>query len=387
VPTLTPNRLSAIIAAMRPWQIVELALLLVPGMLLLWRVRRCRKEKRGRSPSPPFSVIVPARNEESGLAALLASLERQSVKPAEIIVVDDGSTDATAAIAGSAGCRVIPAGRRPRGWLGKTWACWVGARHATSELLLFLDADTRLEREGCSRMLAERAARAGVVTIQPWHATGSPVEKLSSLFNIIAMAAINSFTAFGEALAPAGCFGPCILCSRDEYRRAGGHRAVRASILEDIDLGKRFLVAGIPVHCFGGTDSVSFRMYPGGLAQLVEGWSKNMARGAAGSHPLVFACLALWFTGLFSSAFFTVRWGCSGNPFAAVESVLFYLLYAAELLWMLKKVGNFGPLSALFYPLHLLFFLFVFFRSLVMTYVVRTVTWKGRSISRPDRGG
>jgi 4,4'-diaponeurosporenoate glycosyltransferase len=371
---------------MRPWQIAELALLLAPGILLLWSVRRCSEGGRRRPKGSRFSVIVPARNEESSLPFLLDSLKRQSVKPAEIIVVDDGSTDATAAIAARAGCWVVRAGRRPRGWLGKTWACWVGARGASSEMLLFLDADTRLERRGCARMLAEKAARGGVVTVQPWHATGSAAEKLSSLFNIIAMAAINTFTAFGEALPPSGCFGPCILCSRVDYMRVGGHRAVRASILEDVDLGRRFLSAGIRVHCFGGRGSISFRMYPGGLAQQVEGWSKNMARGAAGSHPLVLACLALWFCGLFSAVFFAVRWGATGAPLPALEAVFFYLLYAAELLWMMRKTGNFGLLSALLYPLHLLFFLFVFIRSLVLTYLVRAVTWKGRSIPGPGRG-
>lgn len=110
-----------------------------------------------------------------------------------------------------------------------------------------------------------------------------------------------------------------------------------------------------------------------------------MARGAAGSHPLVLACLALWFCGLFSAAFFAVRWGASGALRPALEAGLFYLVYAAELLWMMKKTGNFGPLSALLYPLHLLFFLFVFFRSLVLTYVVRAVTWKGRRIPGPGR--
>ena len=370
---------------MRPWQIAELALLLAPGLLLLWRVRTCRE--RGRRGPPPFSVVVPARNEEYSLPLLLASLKRQSVKPAEILVVDDGSSDATGRIAARAGCRVLAAGRRPRGWLGKTWACWVGARSARHELLLFLDADTRLEPDGCGRMLAEKAAHGGVVTVQPWHQAGSAAEKLSSLLNIIAMAAINTFTAFGEALPPAGCFGPCILCSRTDYLRAGGHRAVRASVLEDIDLGRRFLAAGIAVHCFGGMRTIRFRMYPGGVPQQVEGWSKNMARGAAGSHPLVLACLALWLSGLFSACFFAARWGGTGVPLAASEAGFFYLLYAAELLWMLKKTGNFGPLSALLYPLHLLFFLFVFLRSLVLTYVVRAVTWKGRLIPRPDRGG
>ena len=370
---------------MRPWQIAELSLLLVPGLLLLWRVRHCGQ--RGQRRAPPFTVIVPTRNEESSLPFLLASLKRQSVKPAEIIVVDDLSSDATAAIAAQAGCRVLPAGRRPRGWLGKTWACWVGARAAGHELLLFLDADTRLERDGCGRMLAERAARGGVVTVQPWHEARGAVEKLSSLFNIVAMAAMNAFTVFGEVIPPAGCFGPCILCATTDYFRAGGHRAVRGSVLEDVELGRRFLAAGIAVHCFGGRRAIRFRMYPGGIAQQVEGWSKNMARGAAGTHPAVLAGISLWFTGLFSGTFFLARWGASGAFLAAVEAGVFYLLYCAELLWMMRKAGNFGALSALLYPLHLLFFLFVFLRSLMLTYVVRSVSWKGRLIPHPARLG
>ena len=384
---LTPHALFATIARMRPWQIAELALLLVPGMLLLWRVRLCRERARRRPRFPPFGVIVPARNEASNLPLLLASLARQSVKPAEVIVVDDGSTDATAKVAAGAGCRVVAAGRRPRGWVGKTWACWVGSRSADSELLLFLDADTRLESEGCARLLSEWASRKGVVTAQPWHEAGSPVEKLSSLFNVIALAAINTFTIFAGSLEPSGCFGPCILCSRADYERIGGHRSVRASVLEDIDLGRHFLAAGIPLHCFGGRGVVSFRMYPEGFARLVEGWSKNMGRGAAGSHPLVLVCLLLWLTGLSSAAFFAARWGLSGNAAAAIPAGLFYLLYAAELLWMLRKAGAFGPLSALLYPLHLLLFFFVFHRSLVLTYILRSVTWKGRRITRPGRGG
>ncbi|HTO23779.1 MAG TPA: glycosyltransferase, partial [Spirochaetia bacterium] len=327
---LTRGALSAIIDAMRPWQIAELALLLVPGLLLLCRVRRCRQWERRRV--PPFTVIVPARDEESSLPFLLASLKQQSVKPAEIIVVDDRSLDATAEIAAQAGCRVLPAGRRPRGWLGKPWACWVGARAAAHELLLFLDADTRLERDGCGRILAERAARGGVVTVQPWHEASGAVEKLSSLFNIVAMAAMNTFTVFGEILPPAGCFGPCILCAKTDYFRAGGHRAVRGSVLEDVEMGRRFLAAGIAVHCFGGSRAIRIRMYPGGMAQQVEGWSKNMARGAAGSHPAVLAGISLWFTGLFSGAFFLARCGARGASLAAAEAGVFYLLYCAELL-------------------------------------------------------
>jgi len=70
-----------------------------------------------------------------------------------------------------------------------------------------------------------------------------------------------------------------------------------------------------------------------------------------------------------------VRWGCAGSWVPATESAIFYLAYAVELLWMMRKACNFGPLSALLYPLHLL---------LVLTHMARSVTWKGRRISLPD---
>ena len=391
---------SAIMARVRTWQIAELVLLLVPGILLLWRIRLCgdaetaRPDGRATAPSrvpapsrATFTVVIPARNEALRIAPLLSTLGAQTVRPNEVIVVDDGSTDATAGMAAGAGCRVIPAPMRPPGWLGKTWASWTGAREATGELLLFLDADTRLDPRGCERILRERARYGGVITLQPWHQTGSFRERLSSFFNVVVMAAINTFTAFGDALAPAGCFGPCILCAREEYFRAGGHEAVKGSILEDVDLGRRFLASGIPVRCLGGEGVIVFRMYPGGLGAIVEGWSKNIARGAQGSHPLVLACMVLWISGCFSAAVFAARWGLSGSAAAAAESALLYLLYAAEVLWMVRRVGNFGVLTALSYPAHLLFFVFVFARSLFLTLIVRAVTWSGRRIARPTRAG
>jgi 4,4'-diaponeurosporenoate glycosyltransferase len=371
---------------MRLWQLIECALLLIPGFLVLWRIGLCRPPGRTHARWPRFSIIVPARNEEARLPALLSSLRSQTIRPAEVIVVDDDSEDDTAALARRAGCRVVKAGRRPKGWLGKAWACWVGARHATGKLLLFLDADTTLQKEGCERLLAEHSASGGVLTVQPWHRMGSPIEKLSSFFNLVVMAAVNAFTVFGGRLAPAGCFGPCILCAREDYFRVDGHRSVRESILEDIELGRRFLAHGISVNCRGGKGVISFRMYPGGLRDLIEGWSKNMARGAQGTHPLVLACFLLWFCGCFSASVFAVRWPVSGTPEAAAEALLFYAAYAGQLFWMLRRLGNFGPVSAAMYPVHLVFFAFVFVRSLFLTHLLRRVTWKGREIAW-RRGG
>lgn len=88
------------------------------------------------TPAHRLSIILPARNEAEGLRHVLPAL-RQEFPLAELIVVDDGSTDETAAIAGAAGARVLSA---PYG-MGNGAAIKRGARAASGEILVFLDAD------------------------------------------------------------------------------------------------------------------------------------------------------------------------------------------------------------------------------------------------------
>jgi hypothetical protein len=123
----------------------------LPGIFCLWRIPRCsaaplRTDGRGSAPLPAetrgpaarhslsVSVIVPARNEERRIAPLLESLARQKRRADEIIVVDDESADGTANLARRLGARVISAPAKPEGWVGKTWACWTGAREASGDL-------------------------------------------------------------------------------------------------------------------------------------------------------------------------------------------------------------------------------------------------------------
>ena len=96
---------------------------------------------------PEVSVIVPARNEEVGLADCLRSLLSQPGPSYEIIVVDDHSTDRTRKIAEGFPVTVICADPLPDGWSGKCNACWSGAKVAKGKWLLFTDADTRHSEE------------------------------------------------------------------------------------------------------------------------------------------------------------------------------------------------------------------------------------------------
>jgi len=82
------------------------------------------------------SIILPAKNEAEGLRRTLPAL-RERMPGAEIIVVDDGSTDATAAVAGEFGARVLSSPYS----MGNGAAIKRGARAATGEVLVFMDAD------------------------------------------------------------------------------------------------------------------------------------------------------------------------------------------------------------------------------------------------------
>jgi 4,4'-diaponeurosporenoate glycosyltransferase len=109
-----------------------------------WLLRGLRAVPGGQAPvgALSLSVVIPARDEERTLPSLLGSLGRLADGMPETIVVDDGSRDATAAVARSAGATIVNPGEPPFGWTGKAWACDRGARSTNGELLLFLDADT-----------------------------------------------------------------------------------------------------------------------------------------------------------------------------------------------------------------------------------------------------
>jgi 4,4'-diaponeurosporenoate glycosyltransferase len=348
------------------------------GFFSLWRIPTCG---RTTVPSPPLSIVIPARNEARNLPRLLESLRRQSLAPVEILVVDDQSEDDTTGVAAAGGARVLRSQALPPGWLGKPWACWQGARQASGELLVFLDADTVLEADGLRRIASTWVQRRGLVSIWPYHRMQRAYERLSAYFHIVIMASMRAFTPLGARLAPLGAFGPCIACARRDYLELGGHERVKAEVLEDIALGQLFLKGGHKVHCLGGRGAIAFRMYPDGLSSLVAGFGKGMATGAGSSAALVLVPMILWIAAGFIVSFalpYSLATGLWGNW---IFWLGLYILYALQVAWMLLRLGNYGWPTALLYPVPAVFFAAVFAVSLGGTFGLHRVRWKGRDIS------
>ena len=360
-------------------------LALVSGLLMLWRIPLARATdsiESGR-PANSVSIIIPARNEALRLPHLLQSLQQQDMKPFEIIVVDDESTDATAQIALDAGFRVIAAEKLQQGWVGKSRACWSGARMASGDWLLFLDADTRLvSPDSLRRLLLTYQALGGhgSLSVQPYHLVVRFYESLSAVFNIIVMAGMNVFTPWGERIPSAGSFGPCQLCRREDYFAVGGHEAICGEVMDDLALGQSFRRAGLPLHCLGGRGTIAFRMYPESLGQLIEGWTKNFGTAASYTHPLVFGMIIAWISGGFSALNLLLSGIGEGSPIWLTAGITAYLMYALQMTWLARRVGNFHPVMLILFPVLLLFFTLLFMRSLYQTKVLHTVSWRGRQI-------
>lgn len=351
--------------------------------LILWSVPLLKGKNLPLSQDLNLSIIIPARNEADNLPILLTSLSNQSFKPLEVIVVDDDSKDQTASLARQYGARVVHVPAEEK-WVGKSAACWAGAKEAEGDYLLFLDADIFLaDSKSLEKILSQfkKGDSAGLLSIQPYHVIEKPYENLSAIFNIMVVAGMNAFSFFKNQLEPAGAFGPSLLCQRTAYFRLGGHKIVQGSLMENIDLGKHFIQQGFPVELYGGKGVLHFRMYPQGFQELALGWSKSFASASLSTHPLILISSVFWITAGLSALVFPVYFLIISNFSAFNISLLGYLIFAGYFYRMTSQVGQFHWLAVLTYPILFAFFVGLYAWSFIKTFIFKKVSWKGRDLT------
>lgn len=348
------------------------------GFLILWRIATLPPPGDGAE-GETLSVIIPARNESQRLPFLLASLKDQSHGPLEILVVDDHSEDDTAALAVQGGARVISSAPLPTGWRGKTWACQQGGQSAKGNWLLFLDADVTLHSNALGQILTSCLKSGGAVSVLPYHRTVLWVEDLSAFFNLVQAAASNVFTVRGPGAEHKRLFGPVLAVSKADFMRAGGYEPVKDRWVENFDLAEHFKKRGILMDCYGGKDAVDFRMYAGGLGEMMAGWSKSFAMGGKGTPISIWIGWSLWLGGALGTTRALLSALVHWDKPAFLWAILGYALFAVQINRWLKRIGSFRLGTALFYPVAAMFFVVVFVRSLTALVFRKPLVWKGRT--------
>jgi hypothetical protein len=357
-------------------------LLILAGLVLGFVLLAAVRTPRATGSSAVVSVVIPARNEEATLPDLLASLAAQSLVPAEIVVVDDGSTDTTAEVACAGGARLVHAPPLPEGWVGKSWACHIGSLQTTGDVIVFLDADTVVAGDGLERIVStwEHEVGDGLLSVQPFHVTAKPYEQLSVYPNLMAMMASGGFGPGRRRWSPVG-FGPCMVTSRAAYRSVGGHELVAGEVIEDIALARAYGEAGLAVEALAGGTAISFRMYPGGIRQLIDGWTKNLAGGPrlVSTVPLVAA--VCWVLASVAAATDAVEVVVGATTGAQRWSALaIWALASVQVAVLARRIGRFAWWAAPAFPVLLAGFVALFCRSLLHRAVRRTVSWHDRDV-------
>lgn len=344
------------------------------GWYLCLRVRRVPYAPDPDATTAP-TVVIPARDEERTLPTVLAGLASQTTAPAEVIVVDDRSTDTTAAIAAARGARVVVGEPLPPGWTGKAWSLHQGVEAADTDVVVCLDADVDPSSHLIARVEQCFDRLGGLVSVQPYHEMHRWWERAAAFFNLIAVMGVGLASPGPSRARDRAAFGPCLVASRDALLLHLSHRSVRHAVIEDMALARRFAAAGVPVTSFAGGDLLAFRMYDR-PRDLANGFAKNFAAGAGATPIIRLVAIVAWVT-----ACLVGGWGVFTGGTVALA---IYGAFALQCFVMLRQLGNFGVITALLYPLNALIFVAVFVASLGFIGRGR-VRWKGRTIRTRGR--
>lgn len=237
------------------------------------------------------SILIPARNEADTIAVTLRSaaaqriLEGESAGDLEIVVLDDGSTDETRALAEAVAAdepritvMTSPDAAPPRGWLGKPWACQRLSAEATGSILAFVDADVELFPDAVVALVDTlRDGDFAMVAPYPLQEAGSWLERLVQPLVTWSWAATMPLAWAERSTRPSlsAANGQLLVVDAEAYRRVGGHAAVAGEVLEDIALMRAFKRAGLRTATVDGSHLARCRMYAG-PPQVIDGYSKSL---------------------------------------------------------------------------------------------------------------
>ncbi len=263
-----------------------------PGTTVARAATLARAARLADAP-PLVSLLVPARDEERNVAGCVAGLLVQADVPIEVLLLDDGSTDATAVLAEQA-LRADPAGRGrllrgaalPPGWGGKNFACDQLARAARGEWLMFLDADTRLAPGGVAAALAAAASvDAHFVSFLPRYRGAHWSNRFAVPWLYYFLTALVPLPEVRSTRSPrlSVANGQALLVHRDAYERLGGHAGVRDHVIEDVSLAIAAKAAGVPTALLDGHRWLDCTMYDD-TRGFLRGFAKSF-HSAARRYP------------------------------------------------------------------------------------------------------
>jgi chlorobactene glucosyltransferase len=223
-----------------------------------------------------YQLCIPIRDEAREIPRLI--LELAPFK-ARVLFLDDESEDDGPRQLTQAGFRVLKGKPLPMGWTGKNWACYQLGQVATGDILIFMDADVRMQKKALSATLdLFEDPRLGAFSVFPQQITPSWWEQCLvpwvmhwSLFGWLPLTLVGSVRSPSVVAA---C-GQWFAWRREVYFGLGGHEAVKNQVLEDMMLARKIKEAGFKFRTLLSLGCLQARMYHG-WKEIQAGFGKNM---------------------------------------------------------------------------------------------------------------
>ncbi len=382
---------------MTPWLALALPGLLIWLAILAapWRPSSTRESldadaATGEVDLSALTVLIPARNEAEVIGATLDALAMQCPaqgpiegKALKVIVIDDQSSDQTAAIvAGRArpDLSILTGEALPEGWTGKLWALEQGRRRATTPLLLLLDADIELRPGTIAALLKKmREADVQLVSLMACLRMQSAWEKFL----------LPAFVYFFKLLYPfhlansgskwvAAAAGGCILIKTQVLSEIGGFAALKDALIDDCALARCVKDKGHRTWLGLSHSALSRRRYEQ-LAGIWEMVARTAFTQLQYSGLLLLLCSAMMLAAFFLPLLVLFGGGGQGILPAGCSLALMVISYLPTL-----KYYGLNPAWALTLPLAGLLYLLMTWSSALRHWQGQGASWKARRYSKPS---
>jgi hypothetical protein len=365
------------------WSVPILAA--IPALMALWNARLLvppPRDARALS-AGSASVLIPARDEAANIGDALDSiLASAGEADVEVLVYDDDSTDRTAAIVASCAARdprvhLLRGGTVEAGQWGKPVACARLADAARGRVLVFMDADVRLEGDALARIVsALDASGAAMLSGVPRQITGTLVERMIvPLIHFVLVGFLPIF-AMRRSRHPgfsAAC-GQLLAVDRDVYLATGGHRAIARSIHDAMALARLFRQAGHLTDLADFTTIARCRMYRG-ASEVVAGFAKNAHEGLGSPGGIVPWTVLL--VGGQSVWLALLPWALSSSALMTPVAISALFALGTRAILALRFEGGFN--SVWLHPLGVAALVGVQWYAAIRRVIGRPVAWKART--------
>lgn len=357
-----------------------------------WRLITDSLAETGWKFDGKLSVLIPARNEADRIARCINDLTNQSYPNLEIIVLNDNSTDETAAIVEEISkkdkrIRLVNGKPLPSdGWIGKHWACCQLVEEAKGDLILFIDADTSLKSGVLKITISELIDKSvDLLTLNPRRIAKCWTEKV--LYPFIDWATF-CFLPMGLAHSMAkpylsATFGQFMLFKKVAYESIGGHEAVRNNILDDMELGRMILRNGLRWRLLDGRKYVEAQAYNSNIA-TISGISRNILP-TFDYHLGIIAIASITLLAMGVGPFVSLAyWGLSRNSDGLLGLLSLLTILMLSISWLMACIrAERSFLNVLVFPAAIFLMVLIAIYSCFAA-IIGVTNWKGRKLIRHD---